>query len=60
MVIFGRLLQWVISVKRRLFSSVQYIFADGKTLATFANSVIVLQDKSSTETVGYAGTWFSL
>lgn len=36
----------------------EYIFADGKTLVTFANSVNVLQDKSSTDLLGLLGLGF--
>lgn len=38
----------------------EYIFADGKTLATFANSVNVLQDKSSTDLLGLLGLGFRI
>lgn len=36
----------------------EYIFAGGKTVVTFANSVNVLQDKSSTDLLGLLGLGF--
>jgi hypothetical protein len=36
----------------------EYIFTEGKTLVTFANSVNVLQDKSSTDLLGLLGLGF--
>ena len=36
----------------------EYIFASGKTIATFGNSVNVLQDKSSSDLIGMLGMGF--
>ena len=38
----------------------EYIFAGGKTLVTFANSVNVLQDKNSTDLLGLLGLGFRI
>lgn len=38
----------------------EYIFADGKTIATFGNSVNVLQDKSSSDLMGMLGMGYSV
>jgi hypothetical protein len=38
----------------------EYIFSDGKTLVTFANTVNVLQDKSSTDLLGLLGLGFRI
>ena len=38
----------------------EYVFADGKTLVAFGNSVNVLQDKSSSDLMGLLGMGFSV
>lgn len=46
--------------RERSFIAGEYIFAPGKTVVTFGNSVNVLQDKSSSDFLGMLGLGFSV